>query len=168
MDFYESDLEDIIWDCFKTPEGVDKLCEKGLHLIKPSRSFRQLRLGNYGIADLVTFDKSHYKIQDEIVAEVTITIYELKKDQIKLDSLVQLCRYMKGVKRYFGARGCQLKYSDIRGVLIGKSLNVDDWVYLTDHIQEKIDFYTYEYSIDGMSFEHKNCDFHLIEEGFKL
>lgn len=83
MKFLEKDLEDIIFNA-----DNESLQSRGLEI----RGFkkRQLNIGNYGIADIVTFERSNYI--DEEYAEYVggenkthsrpiITVYELKKNK---------------------------------------------------------------------------------------
>jgi hypothetical protein len=168
MDFYESDLEDIIWECLQSEQGVQALDSKGLLIPTPKKAFRQLRIGNYGIADIVTVQKECIRFEDAVHPSLTITVFELKKDQIKLDTLVQVFRYIKGIRDYFNRRGYHICEYNVRGVLIGRSINDGDWVYLAEGINEKVDFYTYNYYIDGMRFEHHKMQYHLINNGFKI
>lgn len=167
MDFYESDLESIIWDCLKTKEGIEKLHKKGLKDYEPTKSFRQLRIGNYGIADIVTATKRTYNMGKSFQSELHITVYELKKGEINLDALVQVFRYIKGIRHYFHKRGYYIPEYNVRGVLIGRSLNTNDWVYLLDYINN-IEVYEYNYSIDGLTFKHKETGYYLKDNGFKL
>jgi len=53
MKFLEKDLEEIIFNA-----DMKDLPEKGLHFTGVIK--RQLRIGNYGVADLVTFTKGSY------------------------------------------------------------------------------------------------------------
>jgi hypothetical protein len=50
MKFLEKDLEEIIFNSCKI-----KLCNRGLTL--PEKIKRQVRIGNYGVADLIGFEK---------------------------------------------------------------------------------------------------------------
>jgi hypothetical protein len=167
MDFYESDLEDIIWDCLKTTDGANKLTKKGLHMERPIRSYRQFKIGNYGVADIITVEKHIQEYSGNFLPKLYINVYELKKGEINLDSLVQVIRYIKGVRSYFEERGCNVDMYDIRGTLIGRSLNISEWVYILEHIKE-IDVYTYRYTLDGIIFKYEESDYELINPGFKI
>lgn len=71
MQFLEKDLENIIWET-----NNKKLQEKGL-LIE-GKKFRQLRIGNYGICDILTVQRENYYLG---FSYLNITIYELKKEK---------------------------------------------------------------------------------------
>ena len=83
MKFLEKNLEDII---FETDN--EKLQERGLDI--RGKKFRQLRLSHYGIADIVTVSRIGQSLQ--------IDIFELKKDVITVDTLLQALRYIEGIK----------------------------------------------------------------------
>lgn len=177
MDFLEKDLEQIIWET-----DSETLEEKGLEL--NGRRFRQLRIGNYGIADLVTVEKrttfSPYIDKDEEKFRVEnsyllITVYELKKDKIGIGAFLQAIGYVKGIQRYLEKRG----YSEnvlFKISLIGKEPDKSgNFIYLSDLIGfqmpdenpcyewckiVELSFYTYKISINGLNFNS--------EHGYKL
>ena len=67
MDFLEKDLEEIL----KTTP-TEKLYDAGLDfLYRCSKVLTQVKIGNYGVADMVTY--SRYK------SYITINVVELKK-----------------------------------------------------------------------------------------
>jgi hypothetical protein len=151
MEFLEKNLEDII---FKT--NAENLIIRGLNL--SGKKFRQVRIGNFGIADLVTLNRSTYHPQER--NKIFITIYELKKNVIDLNTLGQACRYYKGIKTYID-NSSLFKNADIiyKIVLIGKNVEYKgDFKYVCDYIISDylLDIYTYKYDFDGIIFEHKN------------
>ena len=86
MKFLEKDLEDII---FEAPR--EELAKRGLHI--EGKMYRQLRIGNYGIADLVTIQrpimipdgKNYYDFDvqvecDDDTGEIMIYELPLKKE----------------------------------------------------------------------------------------
>lgn len=167
MDFYESDLEDIIWECLQRDQGIERLHEKGLFIPPPTKSFRQLRIGNYGTSDIVTVQREAIPFKDGMYSCIRITEIELKKGEIKLDALVQLFRYIKGIKHYFKHRGYKIDDINLTGMLVGSDLNSGDWIYLADEFNERVDFYTYNYSIDGINFTRDDMGYFLTNGGFK-
>lgn len=167
MEFLEKDLEQIIW------EASDKeLRERGLFLL--GKRFRQLRIGNYGIADLVTVHRQQ-KYEDFIYGKLIITVYELKKDKIGISAFLQALNYCKGISSYLEKR----EFSDytLSIVLVGKSIDSSgSFIYLTDLIGNysdnydkgyinEINYYTYSYKIDGLSFKGES-GYSLTDEGF--
>lgn len=138
MDFLEKDLEDIIFNSDR-----ETLDERGLYI--EGKMLRQVRIGSYGIADLITYHRLDGNLQ--------ITIYELKKALLDEKALLQLFRYKAGIKDYL-IRHRNFFEGDliIKTVLIGREIDCStDWVYLLDSLE---DFYVYEYQylIDGIEF----------------
>ena len=171
MQFLERDLEDIIFYSHK------KLLEdRGLYL--PSKLLRQVKIGNYGIADLIGFQRPFYNPYCNYVQKGEITVVELKQNDIDINSFLQSLKYLKGIKSFLEKRNSDNLYN-YKIVLIGKKLNKNNSFYYltefanTDFMQNKINespffnlyIYTYSYKIDGITFieelEHK-----VINEGF--
>lgn len=173
MEFLEKDLEEIIFNADKK-----KLAEKGLNI--SGKLFRQFKIGNYGIADLLCYQRPFID-RDlpsiPLLVKGTINIIELKKDSISVSSFLQALRYAKGVKSFLEKRECEHLY-DIKIILIGKRLDLESsFIYLTDFLSRRsgyvseysnnliLELYTYSYGIDGMEFiEHSN--YSLKNEGF--
>jgi len=180
MDFLEKDLEDIIWENLGK-ENVRKLYDKGLDLFSiineinssqdiiesPLMKYRQLKIGNYGIADIVLVEKNYdYGFKGEIVPGIDIYIIELKKGKIDLNAIKQTYRYKIGIERYLRQRGIKLHNIKIYPVVIGKKINEDhDWVYMAESL-DNLRVFSYNYAIDGLSFEEETFYYHLIDEGF--
>jgi len=162
MIFLEKDLEQII---FETDNEL--LQDKELYI--SGKKLRQLRIGNYGIADLVTFEKSGYYPKCEngggfYVENIKITIYELKQNKINLSSFMQAIRYAKGIKRYLENRNFYHNY-ELYICLIGKEIDLNaDFVYLSDIINN-LSLITYSYDFDGISFKN-HYNYKLTNEGF--
>lgn len=161
MNFLEKDLEDIIFN-----SSNNLLQQKNLNINGIKK--RQVRIGNYGIADIITISKPPYENifpGDEEMAhngEITITIYELKQNKIDANTLMQCFRYKKGVSRYLHKRGFEAK---IEVVLIGRVVETNgDFCYLIGAI-EGLHVYTYDYLIDGINFVYQD-GFFLSNEGF--
>lgn len=167
MDFLEKDLEEIIFNA-----SSEQLEEKGLFL--QGKRFRQLRIGNYGIADLVTAE------QVEIFPNrsgLRITIYELKKDKIGIAAFLQAVGYMKGISSFLEKRKFNFPfYFNIS--LIGRSIDTDGSLcYLPEFIRfeeygcyfsgelTSLDFYSYKYGFNGIEFENKH-GYDLKNKGF--
>lgn len=150
MNFLEKDLEDII--C-KTDN--QKLYERGLYI--NGKKLRQVRIGNYGICDLITYDRTH-------PFALTITIYELKKDEVNEKTFSQVIKYLTGIKSYLSRRKPNLRVI-YKIVLVGKTLNNYDSAAFLPSIFPSLDIYTYEYKYDGIYFVNKD-NFILREEGF--
>lgn len=176
MEFLEKNLEDILFESLKDDKKYNFINERGLYVTKPYLLKRQFSIGNYGTCDLIALNRPYELKTDQgyIVEKepVIITIYELKQNKIDLNSLLQIMRYMKGVKRWmYKNKSCNYK---IRGVLIGNSINTSNYVYLFDYFQDHLDtelgeisVYTYNYKFDGIEFENIDLSqYILVDEGF--
>jgi hypothetical protein len=171
MTFLEKDLEDIIFNA-----TYDQLSKRNLFI--HGKKIRQLKIGNYGIADMVTIEKPYYHTGFETHCKGLITIYELKKDNINFNTFQQIVKYAKGIQSYLEHRGLE-DYFDIQMVTIGKNIDISTgFTFLCDllnvYIDEttinecsKIGFsaYTYKYDIDGLSFKRIK-GYKLTNEGF--
>lgn len=178
MRFLEKDLEQIIYEA---PEQrlIDDLELQG-------KRFRQLRIGNYGIADLVFADRVYieeicfddFGVPYEKVKDVSlkITVCELKKDEIGVDAFLQAVKYCKGISRYLEKRNIENYFFEI--MLIGSDLELGSpFCYLTNLITDNyysgiirgnirmLNIYSYSYDYDGIEF-HKHDGYKLINEGF--
>jgi len=165
MNFLEKDLEEIIY-------GADRelLDKKGLRI--EGKLFRQLRIGNYGVADLV----SVRRISPDTIrsGELLITVYGLKKDKIGTSAFLQAVGCAKGIDRYLSKRGI---FSTIQIVLIGNEIDLNSTLcYLPDLLDTPghlfplctspfLVNYTYSYGINGIEF-HVEERHELTNEGF--
>lgn len=165
MTFFEKDLEQIIWE-----SDNELLQEKGLPV--DGRKIKQLKIGNYGVADLVTFDRQ-YKEDLNIQPYLNITIYELKKEKIGISAFLQSIRYAKGIQTYFEEKRPNTIFT-LEIVLCAKNIDLSgEFIYITDLINSFenfsyincISFYTFDYFIDGIRFKKHN-NYNLIHKGF--
>jgi hypothetical protein len=166
MEFIEKDLESIIWDNSQTKEGREKLYNRGLNIM--GKLFRQVYIGGYGIADLLSVEIKKGRWGDECI----VTIYELKKDMINIDTLTQAFRYHTGIKSFFDARYGEFKDCPdltINVVLIGKTIEAkSDFVFLLNTLIDDcvVHVYTYNYNIDGLFFEEECGGWYRPQEKF--
>jgi len=170
MKFLEKNLEQIIF------ESYDKLNERGLSV--DGKLYRQLKIGNYGIADLVTLKKPHYFKGYKTHYCGMITVYELKQDKIGVSAFLQALRYLNGIKSYLRKRNLDTKFS-YKIVLIGSEIENDtNFVYLSNFIEDYeqgfenfyekhfyLELITYSYDFDGINF-NTETGYHLKNEGF--
>lgn len=171
MTFLEKDLEEII---HTTDRKI--LEEKGLFLEGIMK--RQLKIGHYGVADLVTFSRDYYCQYDPcnikgkenlyigyLEPKLVVTIYELKKEKISVSAFMQCVKYAKGLKSWFNERGFSHRL-DINLVLIGKTIDLEgSTCFLPDIFEGKLKFYIYYMDIEGLHFKSK-YGYGLINEGF--
>lgn len=162
MNFLEKDLEEIIFET-----GGEKIRERGLCI--KGFSFRQLKIGNYGIADIVTFERDY---SEPMLAK--ITVFELKKNEIGVSAFLQALRYVRGIDSYLKHRGVKFNYY-FEISLCGRDIEqADDYVYLCDFINTDgkskrgltyLSNYIYSYGVDGIKFT-RTYGYSLIDEGF--
>ena len=168
MKFLENDLEEIIYT-----SGRDVLEERGLPIYGTLK--RQLKIGNYGIADLVEFNRPFYYETPvgKLLQKGTIKIYELKKEQVGIAAFLQSLYYLKGIQSYLYQRGILDNYV-IDIVLIGRNIDksgsfcfIPELINLNNPNEEhgEIMLYTYKYEIDGLRFVHEH-GYHIKSEGF--
>ena len=159
MEFLEKNLEDIIFET-----SSDDLKERGLYV--RGKRYRQLRIGNYGIADMVTIDKDYLEDTHYPIPVINITVFEFKKNLIDTDTLTQASRYVKGIQRYFDLHEKFLNdIVNFRIVLVGKTISKgNDFTFLSDYV-ENLGVFTYDYNFDGINFE-KHSGWFLTKEGF--
>jgi hypothetical protein len=169
MEFLEKDLEEIIYLSDKF-----RLEERGLSL--HGKLKRQLRIGNYGIADLVEITRPH--CENNIFYKGSINILELKKDKIGVSTFFQALNYLQGIKTYLEQRSFE-DYFNFKITLIGKDLDINSsFVFLGDIFNEdfnctefscyskvKIELFTYSYGIYGIEFKEVS-GYNLINKGF--
>ncbi len=119
------------------------------------KEFQQLKIGNYGITDLVRID------YDQKIEHIKIQITELKKGSLNKDALFQICRYKKGFERLIEQMDSDTYSFEFHGVLVGSSLEIStDFIYAAEQI-DWLDLYTFDLSMeDGVTFKH--------EQGYKL
>ena len=163
MHFLEKDLELIIWE-----SSNQKLNEKGLPIT--GKKLIQVKIGNYGIADLITYNKIHlYGLPF-----LDITVYELKKEKVGISTFLQAVRYCKGIKSYFDEYRPNM-YFKLNIVLCAKEVDINsDYIFLTDMISSdyqgsisNLSNYSFSYEIDGIKFK-REYNYDLTHKGFKL
>ena len=170
MTFLEKDLENIIYDAIEGG-SYHLIQQRGIYVEKPYMYRRQFKIGNYGIADIVTLSR---------IDKFVIAVWELKQNKIDLNSLLQLVGYMKGIKEWLSYSRDPYRYR-IEGVLIGRDIAVNsslsgNWVYLGEFFDSSsndlfgsVSAYSYDYGLDGLSFEyHDLSGYKLTDSGFKF
>lgn len=166
MDFLEKDLETIIYETAQNKEGRMKLSERGLDI--QGKLLRQVRIGAYGIADLITVEINRYNDSKHI----NITIYELKKGALDLDALTQASRYETGIRSFIKQNYYDedSHYLTVNIILIGRDVEYNsDFLFLLNKCMDRGDVgvYTYSYDIDGLKFDRQYSGWSLTEEVFE-
>lgn len=130
MDFLEKDLEQVIYEA---PDDFifDNFEVKG-------KRYRQQKIGVYGISDLIFVNKVYSLDIDYINKKskildvgLEISILELKKDEVNINTFVQAVRYAKGIQKFFMEREFHKFY--IRILLCGKTVDLKSgFVFISD------------------------------------
>jgi hypothetical protein len=156
----EKELEDMIFNADKK-----ELDERGLWMPKHLR--RQVRIGNYGIADIVGFERGF--VDFGCVYQPCVYIYELKKEEINIYTFLQAVRYAKGIISYFKHK----RYTSpkIYIALIGGSIDMaSEFLYLPDLLDGdsiSLELYTFSLNFNGIYFK-KYSRYGLKDEGFNI
>lgn len=169
MEFLEKDLEELMFNASNEELATAGISEFDCLGTSIKRK-RQLRIGNYGVADMVTFTKSYNcsSMWDEygVKPVLEVNVYELKKDGITVSAFFQALRYAKGIKSFLCKRG--FYEVELNIVLVGRlDLSIkSDVVYLND-VFDNVRLYGYTYSMDGLNFK-EIINYSLVDEGFNL
>ncbi len=113
---------------------------------------RQVRLGGYGIADLITLYPERLPWGETMV---TANIIELKSVALNMDALGQLSRYMTAVKEV-------LNVNHVYGTLLAPSVEVTgDFAYILNNLPENIRCFTYSLDLDGFNINEASSNWRL-------
>lgn len=171
MKFLEKDLEEIIYNADR-----NKLSETGIYDF--GKFYRQLRIGNYGIADIVSIQRPYYHTGYKKNTKGLITIYELKKDKVSVSCFFQALGYLKGIKTYLEKKNKEHLFN-FSICLIGKEVDLNSTIcylpsifdidisetLIDEESRVSVDILTYNYDIDGISFN--SCyGYNLSNKGF--
>lgn len=164
MNFLEKDLENIIWES-------DNELLKSRGLLIGGKKLRQLKIGNYGIADIVTIEKKYDYFPCD--PYLSITVHEYKKDNISISSFLQALNYCKGISTYLHKR--EFYAFTLNITLCGKNLDTSgSFCFMPDLLSfsnirygvvNKISFFTYKYELSGLNFINHN-NYNLTLTGF--
>ena len=117
---------------------------------------RQFNIKGYGICDIITAKRSecYPSGRGHYCSDITISIYEIKKGAIDINTLAQTLRYADGVKKYMYKRGFRDKFWILIN-LVGKEVKVKkDHKYIFDLISSNdlsVKLYTYKYDFNEIS-----------------
>lgn len=171
MKFLEKDLEEII--CTSDRSLLKK---RGLNV--QGKLLRQLKIGNYGRADLVTIERPKYELFETEHYKGLITVFELKQNNVSVSAFLQALGYLNGIRSFLDKSGLE-NYFNYKIVLVGSNIDTSSTLcYLPNfcngdffnlHVSEEstfqLDLITYQYKFDGILFtNHKG--YLLTNEGF--
>lgn len=167
MGFLENDLEEIIFNTNHV-----ELFKRGLDITGNLK--RQLRIGNYGVADLIEFRRPIYCGCEDGFLLGKIRVLELKKDLVNIDTFFQAVRYARGVQSYLKYTNPYLLNNvELEVALIGKKVDKrSSLTYLPSLFNDsnnglgmKVSIFEYTYEVDGIRFK-KIKNYTLTNEGF--
>lgn len=151
MNISEQELEDWIYGMYyNDPENV---IERGLPIF--GKLLRQVEIGYYGRLDLVCYKR--------IGRHIAVRVFELKKNEINTDTLLQAARYTRGIISFLNNRFGDDVVVSTEIYLIGNSIQKDSFLYLTD-IFYGLEYYTYDFGFNGIEFKHEK-GYKLVKEG---
>jgi len=146
----EKELEDYLYsfrDKKSGPDYLEYLCARNL-------IFRQVQLGNAGIADIICVILSGDPLCQ---IEIEVIIIELKKGQINLQSLAQVSRYKVAMHNFIDSLDLK-KEVQVSCVLIGSDYG-DDGAWSVIQNCDLVKTIIYNITFDGLVLEE--------HEGFK-
>lgn len=166
MNILEHEIEDVIWEEIEG-ENFDGLYKRGLPIFEKFTYTRQLELNGYGRADLIgiNVEPSHF-VNGKKTRFVNVQIFELKKEEVNLNTFLQAIRYAKGIQHKASFE--KIEYSFYFYIyLIGKRIELNSpFVYIPD-IFGQVNFYTVSISLeDGIMFNRQK-DYTLLQPCFK-
>jgi len=137
----EQELEKFIINAGK--QDIEKLHERGFPLPGSPTLYNQVRLGDYGIVDIIAIGRNDETDQLEIY------LYELKRDTVSATDIPQITKYLGGIDSWLrNAKSINEEYS-LKGFLMAP--NVDE--FLTRYVQPYIYFFSIKYApYDGIHF----------------
>jgi hypothetical protein len=140
MKFLEKNLEDII---FETDNS--RLNERGFVIF--GRKYRQVRLGDAGVCDIITI------VYSKKTKKHHITIYELKKDNVNIDTYFQALRYANELENLILKRGLNIDNIKIQIMLCGQQVYGDkNLINILNFYRDHVACFSYYYDFDGLQF----------------
>lgn len=150
---------------FQSEADLEKFLMKSKDLflsnLGPYQYKNQVRIGNYGIADIV----GYFDSEDEMgAASRSYVVIELKNRELRYEDFFQACRYAKGLERSH-SNNDKIMCSEIRIILFGTNETDADILYLPD-LFENIGVYGYEISPKTGFSVREFSSINLLNEGF--
>lgn len=149
MNILECEIEELLFNNLKNEQ---LLRDRGFFSFE-QHYYLHPNFGSYGIPDIVGVTVSN---DDFEFKSMSVTIYELKKESINIDTLLQASRYAKAITRTISNdEELCIDDIDIKLVLIGKKIDLNsDFVYFSD-ICHNVCLVTYSIDIlKGVLFKY--------------
>lgn len=139
--------------------------QKGLEI--HGELLRQFDLPGYGKVDLLAWAVDGYRPplyfdQKLLKRDIDVTVVELKRGPIKLDHVVQICRYIRGVQELFRDTRLSNVYTlHVNGILVGKSIDKSEQLQWVVDLVPWLDLCTWSIDLES------GIRFHQQEKGFR-
>ena len=152
MIFFDKSIKGLIQET-----ETDVLNNKGLG-IPLGKRFLDLRIGNYGIADMI--------VATRIQGGLGIVILLFKDYEIGIKDFINALEIRRGIERFYQKRGCKLNYTiKIKIKLVGGDLEKSGGFRYLPNLFPGIENIVYSLGVEGLSFKSlENCI--LTDEGF--
>lgn len=132
----EKDLEDAI--C----EFIEEYGKCPLTNNPVTHWYRQVKIGSYGVADIV-------KIYIGGHGYIEVTVLELKNEELTVNSIAQVSRYSSGISHFISKKFKKLEsYITVNSELLGAGFKEsDDLCFLHNQLNDLISIYTFDLSV---------------------
>jgi len=118
------------------------LAEKGLNF--PNKMLKNVNLGKYGKCDLVHFSRDKQFFEIDIIS--------CNRDKISMSSFIDLVTCAKGIDKYLIENHDACIHYNFH--IIAKEIDSkSNLIFLTDVLDERVNFYQYKANINGIYFE---------------
>lgn len=165
LNILEKDLEDYIYNLSQTREGRDKMLKDGIDI--PCPLYRQVRIGDSGIADLIGFCLEPKDLNVWDTDNIFVEVMELKKGIINLNTLLQACRYARCLMNSLAEDFSGHTFTP-RITLIGDNINYSKEFFAVMSLMNNVRLFCYEVkSQDTIKFHWDWADEDLSAMGDK-
>ena len=153
MKILEKDLKQIVWE-----SNLDELRYRGFPVASTGKMFKDLKIGNYGSADMILVDR--------VDGNFNISICVFKEGKIGLAALLEAIKLQKGIDSFLRERkGFRSDLLHFYINLIGSEIDTSGSFCFIPDLYIEISYYLYYLDLNGLSFT--SSDGHrLIDEGF--
>lgn len=133
----EKEMEDLIYSYWENI-GIVPIDKTPYDIL-----LRQPNIPGYGVPDLIGISHD--------ISCVRVRIFELKNTKLIYDNVGQICRYYRGIERYFKKFYPNVDLQ-LSGVLVGTGMSLsNDFCYLQTYI-DWLSIYIAEVNMNGVKF----------------
>ena len=150
MEILEKDIEDVVW--YLANNNREKLYEIGFPELH-RHTLRQVRLGEYGVADIIAWDVLTGMLDGVKLRKVSVQIIEFKKDVIGHAALMQSHRYETAIREILQSFDIHFDEIICWHILVGSDIDhFGDFPFLYSNMHSTI-IATYKHDlVDGTKF----------------